>query len=495
MKVPIPLDPRSLLPFKRAGEDLMVGIDFSSHTLRFLTLRVSPHKVEVTRLVNRPIGGLSDEEIAKTIRAAAAELKLANATVIDVLASSLVITKNIEIPSTNPSEIKEIIGLQAGRHTPYSREEIIVDYIDIGTFKRSYTKILLVIIARHLVKRHFEVLERAGLKLEQVHLAVEGVSWAIPNLLKIDCKDAPLGFLHIDEQSTDFAVVLDAKPLFIRSIPIGIQQLLDDPVQVPPKFAEEVKSSLESYQGEDIERPVQAVLVTGAVEELKNLTAVMAERVHVPVRSVSYARSVTFGNEAFNRAGLIPQVSFLGVISCVCASRQMRLNLIPEEVRLRKALEERGRELMKAGILCLSVFVLIFCILLAKIVFSNAYLKRLGDKYQPLMQEASQLDQSFGRLSFIRNYLMKRGLSVEVLRELHSLVNDDIRLSDIRLDEQGRCTIRGSAESMSVVFSLMEDMEKSRFFDEVKTKYTTKRREGSRDVTDFEIVSLTRRGL
>ena len=86
----------------------------------------------------------------------------------NIVSASLAITKNIEIPSCDHAEIREIISLQSRAGTPpYSREEIIVDYVDLGAYKNSYTKILLVIVARNIVKRHYETLSKAGLKPEK----------------------------------------------------------------------------------------------------------------------------------------------------------------------------------------------------------------------------------------------------------------------------------------------------------------------------------------
>jgi len=43
---------------------------------------------------------------------------------------------------------------------------------------------------------------------------------------------------------------------------------------------------------------------------------------------------------------------------------------------------------------------------------------------------------------------------------------------------------------MSEVFSLVDSMEKTENFKDVKTKYTAKRKDGSRDLVDFEIYCL-----
>src|SRR5690242_14687932 len=40
-------------------------------------------------------------------------------------------SKTIEVPSFDPQEIKSIINLQVNRHTPYSREEVLIGYVNL----------------------------------------------------------------------------------------------------------------------------------------------------------------------------------------------------------------------------------------------------------------------------------------------------------------------------------------------------------------------------
>ena len=187
------------------------------------------------------------------------------------------------------------------------------------------------------------------------------------------------------------------------------------------------------------------------------------------------------------------QLSFLNVIAPLLAGEEIKVDLIPEEVKLRRSLEERGRDLIKTGIFCLTIFVLVFSVLISKIYFKSTYLENLNNKYQSLNQEAQKLEKDFAKVGLIRNYLSKRGYSLEVLTELHSIIPLDLRLSSIRFDEEQRLSLRGTAESMSIVFSFVGDMEKSEYFKEVKTMHTTKRKEGAKDVTDFEIICLITR--
>jgi Tfp pilus assembly PilM family ATPase len=472
----------------------LVGIDLSSNHLKLSHIRYSPYRVEVVNLVSRAINGLSDADISKSLNAAFHTLHIKRPAIIVTLPSSLIITKNIEIPSSNPKEIREIINLQAGRHTQYSREEIIVDYIDLGAYKHSYTKILLVIVARNTIKRNAEILEKAGLRLERIFFAADGIARSAAKIFKVDTESSPATIIHVDEGSSDFLIVLKNRILFVRSIPIGTQHLTFEKEKYLTRFVEEVKKSLEAYQSEDIDKSPTTLVLTGATEELKDLETMLNDMLHFPIRSVVYTRNLAISSEAAQCISNEKRISFLNVIAPLLVLDEIKVDLIPDEIKVRKSFEEKGRELIKTSILVLAIFVLIFSILISKIYFKSLYLKNLKSRYASLEGDAKKLEKDFTRVSLARSYLANRGTSLEALAEVYSIAPLDIELNNIRLDDKGRFTVRGTAESMSTVFSFVESMEKSKSFKDVKTKYTSKRKENLKDVTDFEITSFVNKG-
>ena len=101
-----------------------IAIDLSSHDLKIAQVSVSAGRKEIVNLATHRIQDLSEEEVAKIIKEMFKELQVTRPRVVGVIPSFLTITKNIEVPSRDSQEIREIINLQASRHTPYSREEI-----------------------------------------------------------------------------------------------------------------------------------------------------------------------------------------------------------------------------------------------------------------------------------------------------------------------------------------------------------------------------------
>ncbi|MDD5775421.1 MAG: PilN domain-containing protein, partial [Candidatus Omnitrophica bacterium] len=69
-----------------------------------------------------------------------------------------------------------------------------------------------------------------------------------------------------------------------------------------------------------------------------------------------------------------------------------------------------------------------------------------------------------------------------------------VELSEIRYDGKGTLSVKGIADSMSAVFGFVDNLSKAAYFKEVKTRYTTKRKEAGQDVVDFEITSVLQKG-
>ncbi|MBU1061311.1 MAG: pilus assembly protein PilM, partial [Candidatus Omnitrophica bacterium] len=333
---------KKLNPLLRRHSQDLVGIDFSSNNLKLAHVKITSNKLELVDIVSHDITDLGDDDISKIIKDTINELNVKNVSGIDIIPSHMVITKNIEIPSTNPIEIREIINLQASRYTPYSREEIIVDYIDIDTYKHSYTKILLVIVARNIVKRHFEILNKAGIRSENVVFAPEALSCFVPRVLKLETKTSPIGIIHVDEDFSDFIVVSKNKPVFIRTISIGMHHILGDIETYRSKFAEEITRTLEGYQNEDIEKSPGELILTGAMEEAKFLETILKDSLHLPTRIMPHFKDLITLSDGLKTRPFPERLSFLNILASLFSRGEVKVNLIPEEVKLSKSLEDRG---------------------------------------------------------------------------------------------------------------------------------------------------------
>ncbi len=464
-----------------------VGVDLGGNHVKLARVVIHANKKELIDVLHRDVSGLSEEDVSRALKVMMEPFRANMPEVLIAVPAHLVITKNIEIPSTDPREIMAIVNLQASRHTPYSREEIIVDYIHVGTYKQTYSRILLLIASREVIKRQFLIVEKAGFKCSGVLFAPEAIAATLDRFLKLSSHDVPIGSLHVDESSTDFMITSKDKPIFIRSIPVGTQHFFEEKERYHTKFVEEVRGSLEAYEGESVGRAPHMLVLTGAVEATEGLDAMLTETTRVPVHAVPYSRASILSDEMAKKISSVRHLSFLNVIAAMTAVPPPKVSLVPEEIRLRKDIEDRGRELIKTGIFILSISLVLSMIFISKIYLKGLFLKNLKAKYATVTDEAEKLEKVFGRATTVANYLSTRGYSLEVLSDLVTLAPYDLELADIRYNAQGKFSLGGTADSMSAVFTFVDKMEKSPYFKDVKTKYTTKRKVGKSDVVDFEI--------
>ncbi|MCM8831013.1 MAG: pilus assembly protein PilM [Candidatus Omnitrophica bacterium] len=473
-------------PFKHRNANEIIGIEFGHNILKISFLRCSNTKKEIIKLVSTNVASLAENEISKFINSSLYSINFTKPLIVDVITPNLVITKNIEIPSTNPEEIRQIINLQAARHTPYSKEEILVDYIEVGVYRQSYTKILLIIAPKNIIKKHFEILEKSGFGLDGVYFSPEALAVFFGELLKTE-DHQPIILLNVDDIFTDFVVILKNKPVFVRSIPLGSQTFLVDKERNFERLVEEIKKSLEAYQIEEIEKiPKQLLLVEGGLIS-KELQMALSSTLPFPVSSINYLESFSLSEDISKVVSTSDKLSFLNVIVTTAKFSKIKVNILPEEIKLKKAFQEKSRELIKSGIFLILAFFLFFSIMIIKIYFKSIYLRKLKALYLTTSSEAKKLESDYTKVNIIKNYIINRGYSLEILAEIYNSLPEEIEVSGIKMDEKGRLVIQGTADTMSTVFLFVDRLSKVKYFKEVKTKYTSKRKEGTTDVTDFEI--------
>jgi len=465
----------------------IIGLDFSQDELMISHLRQSGKSREFENLIHYTISGASEDEIAQMIVKALSDFKIKNPLVVNVVPLHLAITKNLEIPSLDTAEIREIIDLQSGRQTPYSREEIIVDYINIGTYRQSYTKILLVIVTRAAIKRQFDIMQKAGLRIEKIVFAPEGIAHACFNEVKKELQSTPVGIVHIDTNFTDFIIALKGMPIFTRSIPIGMKHFQSEKDKSSEKFIEELKSSIETYQSEDIDKSPQMLYLSGASESIEELEALLTDKVHIPIKTIPYFTILPLNEKLASVPAITRNVSFFNITSVLLNPAVVTVSLMPEEVKLKRAFEARAHELVKMSIYIIFILIFFGSFFLSKLYFKGMYLKKLRLQNQTTMEEAQILEKAMERIRIVKHYLRNRGQSLEVISALFDILPKNIMLSDVKLDAQNNLYLKGTGRAMSNVFSFVSALEDSESFSNVKTNYTTSRKQEDEDWADFGI--------
>ncbi len=475
---------------RRGGGDL-IAVELDDNFLRVAHLQPKTLKKEVAHAVMYPVQNVMEEGILLLLKQALEKFKVEDPRVLLTAPLPLVITRNIEIPSQDPEEIKEIVNLQASRHTPYARAEIIVDMLNLGVVRERYSKVLLVIVPKETINKQIQLLERAGLKLEKVIFPPEAFAMHLGRALEKDLKGETAAIVHVDDAFTGFTIMKEGKALFMRGIHIGATQLAEDRESYVDRFQDELSKSLESYVADEIGVPPKIGLVTGVLGRVPDIDEIISEALSIPFKKQSYSELFSLSDDAKASVAAAEKASFLNVLSGLVVAEKLKADLTSEEKRLKFALEKRAKDMLKMGVVTMVIFSLLFANVMTKISFKRVYLKQITSHYLPVRESARQLEQMLAKTELVKSYLVSRGTSLETLTELYDATPLDAKLTEIKYDEaSGKFSIKGTAAVMSSVFTFVSELDKSGIFKNVKTKGVNARNDGGRDVADFEINAI-----
>lgn len=409
------------------------------------------------------------------------------APVICVIPASAVISKIIEVPSTDPQEIKSIINLQVNRHTPYSKEEVLIDYVNLGPGISNHTKVLLIIVHRDVVKDRLKILEKASLSPDKILFAPEAVGRLYSKGLILKKDASPVGLIDVTLNSVNFMVVSCGSVIFCRSMPIGIKQLIQNQDAVN-SLLEEINKSIAAYSSEDINGPIVSYVLTTDHEVVKNILPALKEGLKAEVLVSSYIGFVKAESVKNKLQKDFADDSFLDVIAPVVTVSKCEVNLMPDEMIAKKVVERQSKEAIKTVVAALIILVLLGGTIMSNIYFKDTYLNQnLRAQYAPQKEEVQKLQERFNKVKIVKKYLQGRMISLDILHELYIVTPAQIYLNTIVLDENGTLTISGISDSMSRVFSYVKILSDSSMFKNVKTKSTATKKDNGKDVAAFEL--------
>ena len=431
-------------------------------------------------------GGISDDLVMK-MKAVLPSPDSTSTSFLGVIPSYCAVTRNIEIPSLDPNEIREIISLQATRHTPYARNEIIIDFLNLGVFKSVYTKILLIIVPRSIVMRLYELATKLNLRMNKVVFAPEAMVRDVSRRFNLKTEKAPVCLVWINGSNSDFLIFRGEVLLFIRNIPVGAQHFSVAKEGYVIRFVEELKKSFETYQSENIDQAPGFVGLIGSLRHTDDLDQTITDILHITVKRFDDLEHLNLHPEIRQKADA-QDWSFLHVISSGYFFTETAADLTPEENKLKKTVEERSKEIVKTGILVMILFSLVCVFFISHIYFQTARIDQLSKRYEPIRKEAKELEDAYTHIQAVKTHFVNRGKSLEVLTQLYAFIPDKAYFTAVQYDED-KLSLKGTSYTKPVIFAMVDKMESSDLLKNVQTKYITVRNEKEREVADFEIAA------
>ncbi len=424
------------------------------------------------------------------------ELRLNRHNVVAYIPRHLVTVRMLDMPATDPGEISEMINLQVGKQTPYSKEEIVSSHKIVEIGPSGYAKVMLVIAARSIVNERTDTLTKAGLDVKSVAISSEGVfNWFnaayMPGIKLEDSQGIVL--VDIDSNYSDFIVIRRGKMAFTRNIFIGANHLMENShvESAQPwgeKFIEELKRSLERYQTEDKSIKIVKIFLSGAGPNIKGLDLLLASNMELPTLNTDQLKDIRMQDGATP----LPDenfrvVSLTQLFGVPLTGKELQIDLTTGERKVQSLMEAKRKQLTVMGILIVSIVTMLSFLYLTNIYNKNAYLSKLKHMISRIEAQADDIEKMRTVISLVEKRLDSHGSSIEVINEIYSITPREIYLTDMNIDEKQSIVLKGGGLAMSDVFKYVKKLEESEMFENVKTTYTTTKKDRNTEFAEFEI--------
>lgn len=380
------------------------------------------------------------------------------------------------------------------------REEIVIDYLCLEMLAQHFTSVLLFIVHRKIATQYTSIFNLARLEMGKATDASEGMAMSYINYMKNKMGAGALGGLHVGEDYSELTVMDNGQLVFVRNIPVGALAFKKDPEQAKKDFVTELHMSISAYHDQGIGKPVQMLIATGLTGDIEISGADlklsgMPQAAEIALTFFDYRRFFSMKESVISVMNQFSALSFFELFSVLSHADSSRINLLLPEMKLKRRVREGSREAMTMGILIMGIFLLLSLIMGSKIYFKKLFNQKLFDKGRMYEQEAKKLETVSTKNRIVKKLIENRGRELQVLNVINDFIGDDLYLTQIDYDSEGRVTITGTAASMSRVFSFVTQLKESNRFSSVETKETKSRKEGKNDVADFVIESVLTQGV
>ncbi|WP_051276586.1 type IV pilus biogenesis protein PilM [Desulfovirgula thermocuniculi] len=294
---------------------VLTAVEIDGGELRMALLGHSRRGWEVLALHRYPGPGLQAweegdvEEVAAVLRAALKSLPRAGRRVITALGGPRVILRQLQLPPMPPKELEQAVVWEAERLLPFPSGELVVRPVVLGENRSGQQNVLLVAAPRELVYRYHHIFRRAGLQIVAIdlqHLAL----WRVFH--------GPFGHpahnggvravLNLGLSFSQFIILRGQELAYLRSLPVGLGEVRafsyggeDATVEIEREAAftaeeaggqnllealmREVRRSLDFYQLQEREYPVEELVVTGQLSGAEGLLDMLRAELGLPVEA------------------------------------------------------------------------------------------------------------------------------------------------------------------------------------------------------------------
>lgn len=410
-----------------------------------------------------------DKEVAvsESLQTALNDKKFNRLPVLSCIPRQLVNVRLLELPSTEMAEIRDMVELQVGRQTPYSLNEILSGFKCLGTIRQgTYTRVMLAIVQRTIVRERYYAMEAAGLGVKRLTISSEGVfNWFLYRT-RNEPSERVNALLDVDSFFTHMIVIQHRKVIYTKSILWGARQA-GEGLDV---FAQRVKEAFQACSESLRDTVIETLTVSGAGIHLEGVEETLGNALSLPCHKADCLEDIRPGGEReVLRDARYATASVTALVGMALAPNLLDFDFVPDVVRLREQIGTQSRRWAVAAGLLITAMVSASLFGMLAVGYRAHSLSKVNTTLDGLQDRVVRVERMLEVVRATRERQDSRFLPENLLPAIHKSVPEGVYLETLDLDIRlSRFTLGGTAPSRRDIRELIRLLEESPFFVEVE---------------------------
>ena len=380
-----------------------------------------------------------------------------------------VLCETLQLPTTDPSELQQMLDLQIDNLSPLPTEEIVYGFepLDVADGR---SRVLVAIARKAAVNERIAALEAAGLPAEIVTVDALAMFRALCQRQLVPLDDKLNVVALLGTAAVHIVVYRQTQPVIVRSLLLGAEAL--GTVEGQTAVREELRRTL-----------VAADAVTSSC--LCGRATLVALHENVEAAATALAGDCGLPAECL-RDGVVPSPALCLCLEGAATANRPRLNLLPDEWRQRRRHARLRRRVVRGGIALAVVYLAALAMFLTVLAVRKATLHDLQHQVGLSQKQYADARQLHTELVAMQKQLDTKYSALEVLREVSALKPDGLNFNSLIFRKDQTLTLRGQAQSAKTALDFAGQLEKSGMFLKVENKGV--RTDPANGLTRFEIL-------
>jgi Tfp pilus assembly PilM family ATPase/Tfp pilus assembly protein PilN len=416
---------------------------------------------------------LSDNEISQKLGdiRKAKRFSLQNSQIILIIPRQYVILRYLDLPSENMDELRAMVELQVGNHIPYSREDVVVDFMPLQKNAEGYTKVMVVAVPLETVMRFERILEMAHLTPHKITTSFVG-QWQWYHH-RFPSQTGVTVILDVDSERSEICFCDQNKVLISRPTMLGVR---DIDAKRYEDFFKQLDWTMASYVKEQLGPPIEQILLLSTLSSVEELKEQMQKYYTITVQDVRTLQDLPLRKTfAWPPLLLKEWPSITAVLGLLQVQHPLLIDLIPPVVKASQASQANKKQGVRSGLVTvIALASLTFCFSL-NFFKQNTRLSYLENTIKEAQKQVSQIKQKKRELNTLKSMVENRIIMADVINEIYQSISPGTVLTSLSLTREHSLSLQGYTTKVGEVNDMQRALVGSVFFDTVNLDYVNKR--------------------